>query len=229
MKTCVTKTIKAANNQIRGIAVSYGNISTLSPKLREFVEKNAELCRPSQIHICDGSEAENDQLTRLMVSRGMIKPLPKYKNCWLALTNPKDVARVEGRTFMCSKNKRDTIPQTKPGVTGALGNWMSLEDMEKNIQERFPGCMEGQTMYVIPFSMGPVGSPLAKLGVELTDSPYVVSSMRIMTKMGAPALKALSNNCDFVKALHALGTPASGQHEYPSWPCDPERTIILHK
>jgi len=212
-------------NQLRGIRIVHGHINSLSPKLREFVEQNVELCRPSQIHICDGSEAENDKLTRLMLAQGTLKPLPKYKNCWLAQTNPKDVARVESRTFICTHNKSDTMPRAP---LSRLGNWMSLSDMDTAIQERFPGCMEGNTMYVIPFSMGPVGSPLAKLGVELTDSPYVVASMRIMTRMGSPVLKALASNVDFVRALHALGRPRSGLQEYPGWPCDPERTLILH-
>uniref|UniRef100_A0A1B6C147 Phosphoenolpyruvate carboxykinase [GTP] n=1 Tax=Clastoptera arizonana TaxID=38151 RepID=A0A1B6C147_9HEMI len=216
-------------NNLRGINVVHGHVNSLSPKLREFVEKNVELCRPSQIHICDGSEAENIKLIRLMQSQGTVKPLPKYENCWLALTNPKDVARVESKTFICTEKKRDTVPQTKEGVKGTLGNWISPEDYEKEIQERFPGCMQGQTMYIVPFSMGPVGSPLAKYGVELTDSPYVVTSMRIMTRMGAEVLAALANNCDFVKALHSVGKPISGVQENPAWPCDPERVIILHK
>lgn len=215
-------------NNLRGVSIVHGHIDSLSPKLREFVESNVELCRPSYVHICDGSDAENSKLTRLMVAQGTLRPLPKYKNCWLALTNPKDVARVEGRTFMCTRNKHETVPKTRASVVSKLGNWMSLEDMELAIKERFPGCMEGQTMYVIPFSMGPVGSPLSKLGVEITDSPYVVASMRIMTRMGSQVLKALATNCDFVKALHALGRPLGATHENPAWPCDPERTIILH-
>lgn len=235
IETTVTRAVAKSqgnvgfNNHIRGISVIHGHINSLSPKLKQFVEKNVELCQPRQVHICDGSEAENDKLLRLMQSQGTVKPLPKYKNCWLALTNPKDVARVESRTFICTKNKSETVPQTKSGIKGTLGNWISNEDMEQAIKERFPGCMKGQTMYIIPFSMGPVGSPLSKIGVELTDSPYVVASMRIMTRMGSNILNKLQDNSDFVKALHSVGKPASGLHEYPSWPCDPERTIILHK
>ncbi|XP_075229295.1 phosphoenolpyruvate carboxykinase 1 [Lycorma delicatula] len=216
-------------NQLRGITVIHGNVSALSPKLRAYIEDSVELCKPNQIHICDGSKAENDKLINLMKSKGMLQPLPKYQNCWLARTNPKDVARVESKTFICTKERNDVVPKGKKDIKGQLGNWISPHDMDAAIKERFPGCMEGRTMYVIPFSMGPVGSKLSKIGVELTDSPYVVASMRIMTRMGSPVLNALRNNQDFVKALHSVGTPADGHIEVPTWPCDPARTIILHR
>lgn len=148
---------------------------------------------------------------------------------WLARTNPADTARVESKTFICTENKSDTIPTPKEGVKGQLGNWISPADYENAVKERFTGCMKGRTMYVIPFSMGPLRSPLSKVGIQLTDSAYVVASMKIMTRMGKEVLDILADNSDFVKCLHSVGTPKSGVQEMPSWPCDPERTIILHK
>lgn len=164
-----------------------------------------------------------------MAKEGTLQKVPKYENCWLARTNPADVARVESKTFICTQEKSETVPDTKPGIKGTLGNWISPQNYDEAITERFPGCMKGRTMYVIPFSMGPVGSPLSKIGVEITDSPYVVGSMRVMTRIGTAVLNLLDSDQPFVKALHSVGTPLSGKHEYPEWPCDPERTIILHK
>ncbi|XP_015431470.1 PREDICTED: phosphoenolpyruvate carboxykinase [GTP]-like [Dufourea novaeangliae] len=202
----------------------------LAPKIRSYIEKCAALCRPRDIYICDGSETEYDHLLNLLEKSGTITPLPKYENCWLARTNPADVARVEKRTFISTESRRETIPIPRDGVTGELGNWISPTEMDHAILERFPGCMKGRTMYVIPFSMGPVGSPLSKIGIEITDSPYVVCSMRIMTRMGREVLEALGND-DFVRCLHSVGVPKLDAKVavVPSWPCDPERTIILHK
>lgn len=148
---------------------------------------------------------------------------------WLARTNPADTARVESKTFICTENKADTIPTPKEGIKGTLGNWISPPDMAAAVQNRFAGCMKGRTMYVVPFSMGPITSPLAKIGVQLTDSAYVVVSMRIMTRMGEAVKEILADNREFVRCLHSVGTPANGVVEMSSWPCDPERTIILHK
>lgn len=124
----------------------------------------------------------------------------------MARTDPKDVARVESRTFISTENMRDTIPVVKNGITGTLGNWMSPDDLDTELNMRFPGCMKGRTMFVIPFSMGPVGSALSKIGIELTDSAYVAASMRIMTRVGKKVLKSLGNG-DFVKCLHSVGAP----------------------
>lgn len=187
------------------------------------------LCQPEKIHICDGSDSEYSMLIRLMQEQGTIVPLPKYKNCWLARTNPADVARVESKTFICTEEKAETVPIIKDGVQGKLGNWISEQDMKAAVDDRFPGCMRGRTMYIIPFSMGPVGSLLSKIGIEITDSAYVVGSMRIMARMGQDVMNFLRKNSDFVKCLHSVGTPAEGKFQQPSWPCDPERTIILHK
>lgn len=203
---------------------------SLARKIRSYIEECATLCNPRDIYICDGSEAEYEHMLQLLEKNGTITSLPKYENCWLARTNPADVARVEKRTFITTETKRETIPIPRDGVTGELGNWISPSDMDQAILNRFPGCMKGRTMYVIPFSMGPVGSPLSKIGIEITDSPYVVCSMRIMTRMGSKVLETLGNN-EFVKCLHSVGVPKLDTKVpvVSSWPCDPERTIILHR
>lgn len=207
----------------------YGNSGQLSAAVKSYVEECSELCRPERVHICDGSKEESNLLKELMVKQGSIVPLTKYDNCWLARTNPADVARVESRTFICTPQKEQAVPNTKEGTPGALGNWISPEDMRRAIMERFPNCMKGRTLYVIPFSMGPVGSPLSKIGIEITDSPYVVESMKIMTRAGVKVLDELhKGDGEFVKCLHSVGTPKNGQVQVPSWPCDPERTIVLH-
>jgi len=210
------------------IACVYGTLKDLKPKVRSFVEESVSLCQPANVHICDGSEREIRNLLNTMQQVGMIENLPKYKNCWLARTDPKDVARVESKTFIVTDNKQETIPTSKPGVKGMLGNWMSPEDLKKSVQERFPGCMSGRTMYVVPFSMGPVGSPLSKIGVELTDSPYVVASMRTMTRMGQNVLDTLGDS-EFVRCLHSVGCPLPlTRNLVNNWPCNPEQTIVTH-
>lgn len=226
---CSTTNNVGLYNHIRGFPVTKGELGVLSPKVRAFIEESVLLCQPETIHICDGSNREYMVLLRLLQNQGTIIPLPKYENCWLARTNPADVARVESKTFICTPRREETIPTTALNVEGKLGNWMSERDMEKAMIERFPGCMRGRTMYVVPYSMGPIGSPLSKLGIEITDSAYVACSMRVMTRMGQAILDLLRSNCDFVRCLHSVGTPATGRTEQPSWPCDPERTIILHK
>ncbi|XP_065369358.1 phosphoenolpyruvate carboxykinase [GTP]-like [Calliphora vicina] len=208
----------------------YGNPNQLTAAVKSYVDECIDLCRPDQVHICDGSKDESSVLKKLMVKQGTIVPLSKYENCWLARTNPADVARVESRTFICTPQKEQTVPVTNEATPGALGNWISPEDMQKAIKERFPNSMKGRTMYVIPFSMGPVGSPLSKIGIEITDSPYVVESMKIMTRAGSKVLDELhKGDGEFVKCLHSVGSPENGKIQVPSWPCDPERTIILHK
>ncbi|CAG9864073.1 unnamed protein product [Phyllotreta striolata] len=215
--------------QFRCLTVAHGDLNQLPDKVKAYVQENIKLCNPDKVHICDGTESENRQLIDQMLQQGTIVPLPKYENCWLARTNPADTARVESKTFICTDNKSETIPTPKPGVKGTLGNWMSPSDMDAAVKDRFTSCMKGRTMYVIPFSMGPVASPLSKTGIELTDSPYVVASMRIMTRTGSAVLSKLRDHQEFVKCLHSVGRPADGSVEYPSWPCDPQRTIILHK
>lgn len=217
-------------NHIRGTTVINGDVLRLNAKVRAFVEESVIMCQPDKIHIVDGSERENTNLLKYLQEQGTITPLPKYDNCWLARTNPADVARVESKTFICSEKREDTIPTPRENVAGKLGNWISPKDYNQAIKERFPGCMKGRTMYVIAFSMGPVGSSLSKVGIEITDSAYVVCSMKIMTRMGSAVMDLInSENLEFIRCLHSVGTPANGKQGMQSWPCDPERVIILHK
>ncbi|XP_014297793.1 phosphoenolpyruvate carboxykinase [GTP] [Microplitis demolitor] len=222
--------IDQGTNQICGVPIISKLTLPLAPKVLTYVEDCVKLCKPDSVYICNGSEEENVMMLKLLQANGSIVPLPKYENCWLARTNPADVARVESRTFISTETKNETIPTPREGVKGTLGNWISFTDMDQAISERFPGCMKGRTMYVIPFSMGPVGSPLSKIGIEITDSVYVVCSMRVMTRMGSGVLDVLGKN-DFVKCLHSVGSPNKNSkvEVKNSWPCDPERTIILHK
>ncbi|XP_023221746.1 phosphoenolpyruvate carboxykinase, cytosolic [GTP]-like isoform X1 [Centruroides sculpturatus] len=212
---------------IRAFGVVHGDLKRLHPNVRSYIEDKANLCQPDNIHICDGSDAENTALLNMMQKQGIIVPLTKYENCWLARTDPADVARVESLTFISTPNKRDTIPIPKEGVKGMLGNWLSLSDLEKAFNERFPQCMKGRTMYVIPFSMGPIGSPLSKIGIQLTDSPYVVACMRIMTRMGEQVLEYIDDG--FIKCLHSIGQPLPMKvPPVNNWPCNPAKTIIAH-
>jgi phosphoenolpyruvate carboxykinase (GTP) len=201
----------------------------LPPHVAAYVHKKAELCQPKDIVVCDGSEEENADLLQYMNKEGLVKRLTKYENCWLSRTDPADVARVEAKTFIATKNRSDVLPNTKPGVECQLGNWMSMTNLEQALDTRFPSCMKGRTMYVVPFSMGPVGGPLSKVGIELTDSPYVVGSMRIMTRMGSNVLDALGTNGEFVGCLHSVGQPLPlNKPLIQNWPCNPEQTMILH-
>lgn len=211
---------------IAGI-VTHGDLNSLSSDVVDFIVSNARICLPDNIHICDGSEEENKKLIHQMEETGMIKSLPKYENCWLARTDPRDVARIESKTVIVTQEQRDTVPIAKSGLS-QLGRWMSEDDFEKAFKSRFPGCMKGRTMYVIPFSMGPVGSPLSKIGIQLTDSPYVVGSMRIMTRMGTAILNTLGEG-EFVRCLHSVGCPLPLKKPLVNnWPCNPELTLIAH-
>uniref|UniRef100_G3WW12 Phosphoenolpyruvate carboxykinase [GTP], mitochondrial n=1 Tax=Sarcophilus harrisii TaxID=9305 RepID=G3WW12_SARHA len=208
--------------------ITSGDLGQLPAKVRDFVERSARLCQPEGIHICDGSETENDSILALLEREGLVRKLSKYDNCWLARTDPKDVARVESKTVIVTESQKDTVPIPADGVHGQLGNWMSPAQFQKALDERFPGCMRGRTMYVLPFSMGPVGSPLSRVGIQLTDSPYVVASMRIMTRLGKPVLQALGDK-EFVKCLHSVGRPLPLEGELVNqWPCNPEKTLIGH-
>jgi phosphoenolpyruvate carboxykinase (GTP) len=189
--------------------------------LDEWVRTTAELCEPSAIVVCDGSELERQALvTKLLESKTFIALSPARRpNSYLCRSDPRDVARVESRTFVCSRLEADA---------GPTNHWVAPSRMKADLQRLFRGSMRGRTLYVVPFSMGPVGAPLSRIGVELTDSPYVVLSMRIMTRMGAPVLEALGRRDDFVRCVHSLGAPLAPAQADVAWPCNPERTTIAH-
>jgi len=190
---------------------------TKHPKLISWIEEQVRLCQPDKIHLCDGSVEEFNKFTSDMVKSGVLTPLKKRKNSFLARSDPQDVARVESQTFICSK--------TREGA-GPTNNWQDPAEMKKTLHGLFNGTMKGRTMYVMPYSMGPIGSPISRVGVQLTDSPFVVCNMRIMTRMGKPALDVLGSMGNFVPCLHTIGAPlAPGQKDVP-WPCNRTKYIV---
>ena len=199
----------------------YDRSQTRNTALLKWLDKMVEMCQPSSVHWCDGSDKEWDELSAIMIENGSMIRLDEKKrpNSFLVRSDPRDVARVESRTFICSYGKEDA---------GPTNNWEEPRKMRTKLKRLFKGCMQGRVMYIVPFCMGPLGSPISQYGVQVTDSPYAVLNMRIMTRMGKAVLNLLGERDFFIPCLHSVGMPLTEGVEDVPWPCDPENTYIVH-
>jgi len=196
--------------------------------VRKWAKPLIEMCKPDNLHVMDGTVEEDVKLRQELVDAGIMLKLPKYDNCHLCRTDPRDVARVESKTVICSKTKIETIPEPAEGVQGQLGYWISPEDLDHKIHTLYPGCMKGRTLYVVPFSMGPIGGPISKNGIELTDSAYVAVNMHVMARCGLEVLKCIEKEGTFIRCLHSVGKPLGPGEKDNGWACNPEKVMIAH-
>ncbi|MGE4287004.1 MAG: phosphoenolpyruvate carboxykinase (GTP), partial [Phycisphaerae bacterium] len=202
-------------------AADFDKIAALNnAKLNDYLAESIEMCKPDSVYLCDGSKNEYDTLMQEMVDSGLATKLEARENCFHFCSDPTDVARVENRTYIACKDQADA---------GPTNNWIDPEELKKTMRAEYDGCMKGRTLYIIPFSMGPIGSDISKIGFEITDSAYVVCNMHIMTRVGDKVLEALGAG-EFIPCLHSVGKPlAEGESDNGQWPCAPiEEKYISH-
>jgi phosphoenolpyruvate carboxykinase (GTP) len=212
--------IKRRFDEFIGRRKYFMEIAVKNEKLKKWIEEVRQMCTPDKVYVCDGSKKEYNTLMAQMVESGAAIKLKKRKNSFLFRSDPSDVARVENRTYISYPQQIDA---------GPTNNWIAPDELKATMKALYRGCMKGRTMYVIPFSMGPIDSPIAKIGVEITDSPYVVCNMHIMTRVGKKVLRKLGKKGDFIPCLHSIGAPLTPGQKDVAWPCAPmEKKYISH-